>query len=246
MPDGAAGHGLSGLRERAARLGGAVTVGRAAGDTGFLLRVSVPASTIRLLLADDQALVRGALAALLSLEPDLTVVAEVGRGDEVVAAARAAGPGRGAAGRRDARAGRHRGDRGAAGRRARLPGADGHHVRPARLPAAGDGGRRERLRGQGHAGAAARRGGPPGARRPAGGRPVAGGRDARVRGEPADRAGDRRAAGGARPAGRSPTSPRALHLSEGTVRNHLSAAIGKTGARTRAEAVRIAEENGWL
>jgi two-component system response regulator DesR len=42
---------------------------------------------IRLLLADDQALVRGALAALLDLEPDLQVVAEVGRGDEVVAAA---------------------------------------------------------------------------------------------------------------------------------------------------------------
>ena len=39
---------------------------------------------------------------------------------------------------------------------------------------------------------------------------------------------------------------RALHLSEGTVRNHLSSAIGKTGARTRAEAVRIADENGWL
>ena len=38
----------------------------------------------------------------------------------------------------------------------------------------------------------------------------------------------------------------ALHLSEGTVRNHLSAAIGKTGATTRAEAVRIAEDNGWL
>ena len=37
-----------------------------------------------------------------------------------------------------------------------------------------------------------------------------------------------------------------LHLSEGTVRNHLSAAIGKTGARTRAEAVRIAGSNGWL
>lgn len=30
------------------------------------------------------------------------------------------------------------------------------------------------------------------------------------------------------------------------MRNHLSAAIGKTGARTRAGAVRIAEENGWL
>jgi two-component system response regulator DesR len=37
-----------------------------------------------------------------------------------------------------------------------------------------------------------------------------------------------------------------LHLSEGTVRNHLSAAIGKTGARTRAEAVRLAVDNGWL
>ena len=43
--------------------------------------------TIRLLLADDQALVRGALAALLDLEPDLEVVAEVGSGDEVVSAA---------------------------------------------------------------------------------------------------------------------------------------------------------------
>jgi DNA-binding NarL/FixJ family response regulator len=37
-----------------------------------------------------------------------------------------------------------------------------------------------------------------------------------------------------------------LHLSEGTVRNHLSAAIGKTGARTRAEAILLAEESGWL
>lgn len=44
--------------------------------------------SIRLLLADDQALVRGALAALLDLERDMQVVAEVGRGDEVVAAAR--------------------------------------------------------------------------------------------------------------------------------------------------------------
>ena len=36
------------------------------------------------------------------------------------------------------------------------------------------------------------------------------------------------------------------HLSEGTVRNHLSAAIGKTGATTRAEAARLAQANGWL
>jgi two-component system response regulator DesR len=39
---------------------------------------------------------------------------------------------------------------------------------------------------------------------------------------------------------------RTLHLSEGTVRNHLSSAIGKTGARTRAEAGRLAEDRGWL
>lgn len=38
----------------------------------------------------------------------------------------------------------------------------------------------------------------------------------------------------------------AAHLSEGTVRNCLSSAIGKTGARIRAEAVRTAQENGWL
>ena len=37
-----------------------------------------------------------------------------------------------------------------------------------------------------------------------------------------------------------------LYLSEGTVRNHLSSVIGKTGARTRADAVRIATERGWL
>lgn len=37
-----------------------------------------------------------------------------------------------------------------------------------------------------------------------------------------------------------------LHLAEGTVRNHLSAAIQKLGARTRAEAVHIAKERGWL
>ncbi len=37
-----------------------------------------------------------------------------------------------------------------------------------------------------------------------------------------------------------------LFLSEGTVRNHLSAAIGKTGATNRAEAVITADDNGWL
>jgi two-component system, NarL family, response regulator DesR len=37
-----------------------------------------------------------------------------------------------------------------------------------------------------------------------------------------------------------------LHLSPGTVRNHLSAAIQKLGARNRAEAIQIAQRKGWL
>jgi len=45
---------------------------------------------IRLLLAEDQAMIREALATLLGLEPDLEVVAEAGRGDEVLAALEAA------------------------------------------------------------------------------------------------------------------------------------------------------------
>ena len=47
---------------------------------------------IRVLLAEDQAMVRGALASLLGLEDDIQVVAEAGRGDEVLDAARAAAP----------------------------------------------------------------------------------------------------------------------------------------------------------
>lgn len=50
------------------------------------------------------------------------------------------------------------------------------------------------------------------------------------------------AAGG----GATDTIAGTVFLSEGTVRNHLSSAIGKLGAATRAEAVRIATENGWL
>ena len=37
-----------------------------------------------------------------------------------------------------------------------------------------------------------------------------------------------------------------LHLSESTVRNYLSSAIGKTGSRNRTEAIRSARSNGWL
>jgi len=37
-----------------------------------------------------------------------------------------------------------------------------------------------------------------------------------------------------------------VFLSAGTVRNNLSAAIGKVGASNRASAVRIAQDNGWI
>ena len=48
--------------------------------------------TVRMLLAEDQSMVRGALAALLALEGDIEVIAEAARGDEVLPAALAAQP----------------------------------------------------------------------------------------------------------------------------------------------------------
>ena len=59
----------------------------AAADAG------TPASApVRLLLAEDQVMIREALAALLSFEGDIEVVAQVGRGDEVLAAAQRTSP----------------------------------------------------------------------------------------------------------------------------------------------------------
>lgn len=46
-----------------------------------------PGKSVRVLLAEDRGTARGALALLLGMEPDIEVVAQVGRGDEVVAAA---------------------------------------------------------------------------------------------------------------------------------------------------------------
>ena len=158
-PDGArAGTGLDGPpRARAPRSAAAVEAGPLAGRrlpaAGLACRVA-PAGArrvTRVLLAEDQAMVRGALAALLALEPDLEVVAEVGRGDEVVPRALETRPGRGAAGHRDARARRARGRRPAPDRRPGLPRGDPHDVRPARVPAASHGGRRDRVPAQGRA-----------------------------------------------------------------------------------------------
>ncbi|WP_136609937.1 response regulator transcription factor [Sinomonas albida] len=200
---------------------------------------------IRLLIADDQALVRGALAALLGLEPDLEVVAEVGRGDEVVSAVA-----------------EHRPD--VAMLDVDMPGLDGISAAAALREAAPQCrvlmvttfGRPGYLRRAMQAGAAgfvvkdtpARQLADAVRRVAAGLRVVdpALAAESLTAGESplTERETDvlRAAAGG----GTIANIARELFLSEGTVRNYLSSAIGKTGARTRAEAARIAEENGWL
>jgi two-component system response regulator DesR len=200
---------------------------------------------IKLLLADDQAMVRGALAALLGLEPDLEVVAEVGRGDEVVAAAQESGAD-------------------VALLDVEMPGMDGLAATAdlkAKVPACrvlivttfGRPGYLRRAMELGACGFVVKD-------TPA--RQLA---DAVRRVHQGLRVLDPALAAESLTAGTSPLTGRetevleaartggtvadlshTLHLSTGTVRNHLSAAIGKTGARTRAEAVRIAEANGWL
>ena len=200
---------------------------------------------IKLLLADDQALVRGAMAALLDMEADLKVVAEVGRGDEVVDAALAQ-------------------DADVALLDVEMPGMDGvsaaRELRRA-LPSCKvlmvtTFGRAGYLRQAMAAGA----GGFIVKDTPA--RQLA---DAVRRVHQGLRVVDPALAAQSLAQGDSPLTDREsdvlrsardggtvadiakeLHLSEGTVRNHLSSAIGKTGARTRAEAVRLAVDNGWL
>ena len=200
---------------------------------------------IRLLLADDQALVRGALAALLDLEPDLSVVAEVSRGDEVVPAAREEHPD-------------------VALLDVEMPGLDG--VAAAReLLAAVPGCRVLMVTTFGRPGylqAAMAAGASGFVVKDTPARQLA---DAVRRVHSGLRVVDPQLAADSLAQGSTPLTERetdvlraaedggtvadiarALHLSEGTVRNYLSSAIGKTGARTRAEAVRVAAENGWL
>jgi two-component system response regulator DesR len=200
---------------------------------------------IRVLLADDQALVRGAIAALLGLEPDLEVVAEVGSGDEAVAASVEHSPD-------------------VALLDVEMPGLDG--IEAARLirersPATrvlmvttfGRPGYLMRALKAGASGFVVKE------------TPAAQLADAVRRVNQGLRVVDPALAMDSLTAGDSPLTPREtevlqaardgasvaviasrVHLSEGTVRNHLSAAIGKTGAGNRAEAVVVAVENGWL
>jgi two-component system response regulator DesR len=201
--------------------------------------------TIRLLIADDQALVRGALAALLDLEPDLEVVAEVGRGDEVVDAVREAKPD---VALLDVEMPGLDGIEAAAALRTAVPG-----VRVLMVTTFGRPGYLRRALEAGAAGFVVKD------------TPAAQLADAVRRVHQGLRVVDPSLAAETLVAGTSPLTAREtdvlrsarqggtvadlareLHLSEGTVRNHLSAAIGKTGARTRAEAVRISLDNGWL
>jgi two-component system response regulator DesR len=201
--------------------------------------------SIRLLLADDQALVRGALSALLDLESDLEVVSEVGRGDQVVEAAQRTRPD-------------------VALLDVEMPGLDGLSaatrlrtaVPTCRVLIVTTFGRPGYLRKALEAGASGFVVKDTPARELA---------DAVRRVHRGLRVVDPTLAIESLTAGPSPLTQRetevlvaareggtvadlaaVLHLSEGTVRNHLSSAIGKTGARTRAEAVRLADENGWL
>jgi two-component system, NarL family, response regulator DesR len=201
--------------------------------------------TIRLLIADDQALVRGALAALLDLEPDLEVVSEVGRGDEVIAAAQRSKPD---VALLDVEMPGLGGIEAAAALRSAVPG-----VRILMVTTFGRPGYLRRAMEAGAAGFVVKD------------TPAAQLADAVRRVHQGLRVVDPSLAAETLVAGTSPLTAREsdvlraareggtvadiakeLHLSEGTVRNHLSAAIGKTGARTRAEAARIALDNGWL
>ncbi|MGK5632810.1 response regulator [Streptomyces sp. URMC 123] len=200
---------------------------------------------IRVLLAEDQSMVREALAALLGLEADIEVVAQVARGDEVLDAARASAvdvalmdiemPGMSGL---DAAAVLQRElpalkvvilttfGRPGYLRRAMESGADAFLVKDAPAARLADAVRRvlrgERVIDPTLAAAALADGASP----------------------LTDRERDvlRAAADGSTNA----EIAAALHLSQGTVRNYLSTAIQKTASRNRAEAVRVAREKGWL
>lgn len=200
---------------------------------------------ITLLLADDQALVRGAMAALLGLEEDLEVVAEVGSGDAVLEAARRTRPD-------------------VAVLDVEMPGLDGISAaaelirelpetkvlivttfgRPGYLRRALDAGASGFVVKDTPSDELARA-----VRTVAGGGRVVDPSLATevVVGGPnplTDR--ERQVLAAAIDGLSAATIAATVHLSPGTVRNHLSSAIGKTGTSNRVEAARRAQDLGWL
>lgn len=200
---------------------------------------------IRVMLADDQAMVRGALATVLALESDIEVVTQVGAGDEILAAAL-----------------EHTPD--VALLDVQMPGKDGleaaaelHRALPGcRIIICTTFGRPGYLARAMAAGAAGFvvKDAPPeqlveAVRRVHSGLrvvdPALAAESLAIGVSPLTMR-EQEVLKSAKDGSTVADVARALHLSEGTVRNHLSSAIGKTGARTRAEAVRLAEERGWL
>lgn len=200
---------------------------------------------ITLLLADDQALVRGAMAALLGFEEDLEVVAEVGTGDEVLEAARRTRPD-------------------VAVLDIEMPGMDGiaatallsrevPHTKILIVTTFGRPGYLRRALEAGASGFVVKD--TPSDELAEAVRTVArGGRvvdpslaTESVVGGPnplTDR--EREVLAHALDGGSAAAIATRVHLSPGTVRNHLSSAIGKTGSTTRVEAARRAQDLGWL
>lgn len=201
--------------------------------------------TIRLLLADDQELIRSAFVALLALQEDFEVVAAVGSGDEVVDAAKACHPD-------------------VALLDIEMPGIDGlaaaavlasevPECRSLILTTFGRPGYLRRAMESGAWGFVVKDSPPEqladAIRRVAAGERVvdpALAADTLRSGVSPLTARERDVLIAARPGARVSEIAARLFLSEGTVRNYLSAAIAKTGTRNRTEAVRRAEERGWL
>jgi two-component system response regulator DesR len=201
--------------------------------------------TTRVLLAEDQTMVRGALSALLSLEDDIEVVAETSRGDGVVPEALRALPD-------------------VALLDIEMPGGDGLSAAAAlreRLPSCrviilttfGRAGYLRRAMESGAAGFLLKDAPPEelasAVRRVANGeRVVDPGLAAAALSEGENPLTERERdvlAASAEGATVREVSER-FYLSEGTVRNYLSTAIKKLGARNRVEAARLAERKGWL
>jgi two-component system response regulator DesR len=200
---------------------------------------------IRVLLAEDQGMMRGALALLLRLEPDIDVVAEVGSGTEVVPAALATRPD---VALLDIEMPGGSGLDAAAALREQLPGC-----KVLIVTSFGRAGYVRRAMEAGASGFLVKDG------------PVEELAAAIRRVLAGERVIDPSLAAAALSAGPNPLTDRErevlsaaadgsmiadiakrLHLSESTVRNYLSAAIGKTNARNRIEAVQAARSSGWL
>ena len=201
--------------------------------------------TINVLLADDQALVRGALATLLGLEPDIEVVAQVGTGRQVVDAVRASGAdvalldidmpdGDGlsaAAAIREARLDCRCLIVTTFGRpgylsRAMEAGASGFIVKDTPPQQLADAVRKV------HAGLRVID-------------PSLAQESVFLGPNPLTEREQETLREALTGSGVSEIAKQ-LHLSEGTVRNYLSRAIGKTNSRNRTEAARVAETHGWL